>query len=924
MTEDASKSVDSQPDDFEKTVRERLGTHIEGVGTLQAIVGIGGMATVYSAETSSGASVAVKLMHEHLADKGSLRRRFIREAKILGQVDHPNAITVYDRGSASSGEAYFVMELLDGWEVETVWKKQDRQFPVEGALEVGVQGLDCLHAYHGADVLHRDLKPSNLFLTREGVVKLIDFGVARFRDRTSERTRAGTALGTPAYMAPEQAMGKVEILDARTDVYGFGAVLFTLLSGERVHEAETNDETLVMAATQPADSLAQHAPDVPAEVVQIVDRAVSWDPEDRFETADAMRAAIAELIETFPGELERRERGAAEEIEGTEHALDRDAADDVVDIDDRSIEGMEMMFERLEHSLNAARIYGWEHDKTTRNIEHTYEAFRETIDREHGEVFWKVRPHSFEIDGEPLWNAEEPFELVPYNLFLDGFRRLQLRSSMLLEEFIEFAEWLTLDPHRDLPPEDDLATALWDMALPSVDAKVVTAPTMIDPDGDDLLLEDAADDLMDRAASMMEDGAGKRLLVAMRTGAYAEANAMMDDGDSESVASGRLGQDFTVAERGLVGSSRLEQLSGAIDREKPDWESRIERVFGDIWGGAIDLDRDSEFVEVMQDVVELYVDSGRLDAILRILLRSYRRLESPAERRFFLEHILDDERVDALTDAVRRATPAAPEDPDAVPGVVDRYRKLLEILPDEHLDLLLDHMEHDHRPLRRAISRYLHRRAQGRVSALAEKLRDLDLAGGKLLLKIIATVGGDQAFDVLAAELDRDDPELRRRAVELLNRHFDLERDAYDLSDQIVALLDDPDEQLRLAALRLGRNTGTTAVVPAVADRATDSAFNSLSIDERREVLQTLAVLSRPKAQEIACELAEHHGVMPGDERQRTRVLALRILGEIGESERALEAAETGTGGWWWNSDEVRDAAETAYEQIERRTKADA
>ena len=928
-----------EQEQLQQQVEQRLGTKLEGVGVLEDVVGIGGMATVYRAERPNGQSVAVKLMHQHLADKGTLRKRFLREAKILDQVDHPNAISVYGQGTAPSGEAYFVMELLDGWEVETVWKKKDRQFPVAEALEIAMQALAALHAYHDSEVLHRDLKPSNLFLTKSGQVKLIDFGVARFHGTGTQHTRSGTALGTPAYMAPEQAMGKVDILDRRTDVYGIGAVLFTLLAGRRVHEADSNDETLVMAATQPADSLARHAPDVPTDVVQLVDKALSWDPDDRFSTAAEMRRAIQGLLDDSGEGLDREEKVSEEEREEAEEAVSEDVADVIVDISDEAIDGMQIMFDRIESMLNSARMYKWNHDKTKQKARHAFEAFVDIMDLDEGEVYWEVRPHSFEIVDICLWEPEEPFDLIPYNLFLDGLRRIQLRSSLTPGELIEFARWMNTDPEHELPPEDDLATILWDMELPSVDANIVSTPSIIDPSRDDLLQAEMQELMNDAEMFLGDGGIGQQVLLAMRGGAYAEAEAMADGTVSSST--GILGKDFTLVRKGMIDKNRVEQLNESIKPSNQQWKRRIEEVVTELWTETTDPVEDEKFLDSIQDLMEHYLAMRRLKPLLRILIRSYARLQKASQRQFLVNNLLDHEFISELADAVRvTTTPGAEdmrgysfdfkgfgdddeeEDDDTVDKkLLKLFGRLLKIVPEEHFTSILQEFVGGGEAYRKTIAKYIRRYAPSHERQIAELFDALDVDAIKMLMRILADAGTEPAFEELSDILadPEEELELRKHALKLLRKHFDLTRNRFDLTEVLGELVTDKNKELRFAALKLARKVGYKRMVPIITERAESREFNLLPVPERREVLQTLIALSRSKGLQVAIDMAKGHGVIPDDNRQKSRVLAIRVLGEMGENQDALEAVKKGSGGWWWNSDEIRDAAETAAEQIERR-----
>ena len=315
--------------------RTRNGEELDGVGELAELVGLGNIGAVYQVARESGELVAAKVMHEHIKENDSLRDRFLREATILDQTDHPSSIEVYGTGETEKGEAYFVMEYLEGRPLRQLAGKIE-DFPVGRSLQIAEQALDCLEAYHRAEVLHRDLKPANLFVTREGVVKLLDFGLARFRTEDRDPTQAGTAMGTPAYMAPEQALGHQDEIDERTDVFGMGAVLYKLLSGRTIHDIESVQATLVQAATSRPDPLETHAPDVPAPVTELVDRAVARSREERFQSAADMRDAIREARELIrDGEAESLDaEGSVAEL--TDEELSDDGVDQPMDDDLRS------------------------------------------------------------------------------------------------------------------------------------------------------------------------------------------------------------------------------------------------------------------------------------------------------------------------------------------------------------------------------------------------------------------------------------------------------------------------------------------------------------------------------------------------------------------------------------------------------------
>src|SRR5262249_24008969 len=203
------------------------------------------MAEVYRArDTRLGRDIALKAVNEALAGDAELGPRFEQEAGLVGSLNHPNLVAVYDFG-IHEGAPYFVTELLKG---ESLRQRLARgQIPVDTALEWGAQLAQGLAAAHAQGIVHRDVKPENIFVTSDGHVKLLDFGIAKLVEANraegphgslaatvtpaGEPTRTGAILGTPAYMSPEQVRG--EPVDARTDIFSLGTVLHEMLSGRR-------------------------------------------------------------------------------------------------------------------------------------------------------------------------------------------------------------------------------------------------------------------------------------------------------------------------------------------------------------------------------------------------------------------------------------------------------------------------------------------------------------------------------------------------------------------------------------------------------------------------------------------------------------------------------------------------------------------
>jgi eukaryotic-like serine/threonine-protein kinase len=293
------RTVSSVPQDD-----PRLGQVLRGKYRLERVLGTGGMATVYAATHRNRRKFALKLLHPELSAQAEIRARFQREGYVANSVGHRGAVAVLDDDVAEDGSAFLVMELLEGMTVEALWEKNGQTLPVPVALALADQLLDILHAAHESGIIHRDLKPANLFLTRDGSLKVLDFGIARLRDSTSiGMTQTGTTMGTPGFMSPEQARGTQSELDPQADLWAVAATLFTLLSGQLVHEGESAQMLVVNLLTQPARSILTVAPELPQAIADVIDHGLLFDKSQRFASAAQMRDALTRAERAVYGAL---------------------------------------------------------------------------------------------------------------------------------------------------------------------------------------------------------------------------------------------------------------------------------------------------------------------------------------------------------------------------------------------------------------------------------------------------------------------------------------------------------------------------------------------------------------------------------------------------------------------------------------------
>ncbi len=270
-----------------------------GFYRLIAPLGAGGMGEVWKARDEKlDRDVALKALPARLAADPEALARFEREAKAVATLSHPNILAIYDFGQAG-GRHYAIMELLEGQTLRELLA--GGPLSAKKAIEYGRQIAEGLAAAHARGIVHRDLKPENLFVTRDGHVKILDFGLARrgmaandpgltSSPTMARETEPGVVMGTVGYMAPEQVRG--DLPDHRADIFAFGAVLYEMLAGRRAFERPTNAETMTAILHEEAPSLTSVRSTVPPALEQVVEHCLEKRPEDRFQSARDLAFAL--------------------------------------------------------------------------------------------------------------------------------------------------------------------------------------------------------------------------------------------------------------------------------------------------------------------------------------------------------------------------------------------------------------------------------------------------------------------------------------------------------------------------------------------------------------------------------------------------------------------------------------------------------
>jgi eukaryotic-like serine/threonine-protein kinase len=941
----------------------RVGSVIKGKWTVDALLGVGGMAAVYAATHRNNQRAALKILHADFAREKAICERFLREAYVSNKVGHPATVQVLDDDQTESEEPFLVMELLEGQTVRDAWKKAGRAMPVTEVLAITEAVLDCLAACHAIGVIHRDLKPANIFLTNDGVVKVLDFGVAQFRSATAERTAMGTALGTPAYMSPEQAMGLVDQLDGRADIFSVGAMMHALITGQRINNGRTEQEALVMAATKPVPSVARTLPNLPIEIIQIVDKSLQWDRRNRYADAREMQASVTDALFKHGGRLTPRragQPGQALPLAPHQHAIPHHvgglaqpvapvaaispqvvttvpppavlearrsgpqsvptvpgrggqaqggapqppvvisslSAADPADGDPR-VQALRDLMKHFDRTLPSVRQLGWAHPATERALRTAFEAIADALSKDPRVMSFGLRPYSFTVGAagvgaaSTVWEPAPPYDAIPYNLFAAGLRTLSVDPGITMGELRELLTLFMLDPGRDLPPEDDIAAAFWERGLPHVRYESVDA--FAEGDGAE---REAFYSESDQVEAQAHDAARQH---TMRV----EAKAMVVSTDRG--AFGQQRPPSVLALDTVVRTVFHEQLE--VNREQ--WSERyIDALVEGYLDCAVNRDAPLVLASLRKSAADLVV-AGRIAVVVQLQQAVVERLgqrasggDRPKLAAAFTNALFGAEVLELTLKHLK-------EHPENVPSL----QPILATLSGGELPTMLGALRDElPPPVRDAVIGFVERVSPGREAEIGAAATGLDADTACAIVGLLARATTPGARQALLSLANSEEVNVRIEAKVLV-------AGAEHAHGELAQGLESPSPLVRMAALRAIARHKVRGAWPAVA-RATKAAdLSELGLDERREILRALIVVSPQSGEPMALELAKKGGVLLSAEREATRLAAIQALGEHSRSRAIAQALEELMQSRWGTSEETRAAAQAAARAILARAR---
>lgn len=903
-------------DDPATAAHARVGSTLNAKWTLERLIGVGGMGAVFAAKHRNGTRAAVKLLHAEFARETEIRERFLREGKIANSVDHPARVPVTDDDVSDEGEPFLVMDLLEGGTLNELRHRTGGIVPLEETLRIFEVVLDLLAQCHAVGIVHRDIKPGNIFITRDGDVKVLDFGVARMREPGSgvEATRMGTAIGTPSYIAPEQALGLTSQVDGRSDIFSVGACMHVALTGKRLNHARTEAESFVMAATQAAPSIANLAPELPVEVVACVDRALAFEREKRFQDAASMRSEVLGLLAALrAGQLVR----SAPKKEAGLRTRGNEALEEVDELSPEEKKEAQLrlaaVWKQIGTCLADVRQYGWLHPHAQRALDSGLQQIVDALAVSPSNVRWDVGPGAFLFEGAAVWAPDRiPFDRIPYQLFADGVRHIQIKEGFTKDEFRDLVAIL-LREIGGAGSEDDAVTAFWDRRFEHVAYVAIEAFAEGDGGESDPIMRGSMDLARELVASAQLDRDWHD--------ASLEGRAMRLNLSSQLRESGEAAAALALdpLQRATMGA----QLNLTDDR----WLERFVEAFAD---GYIDarIQRDHALLEgALREWTadELSLDAGAhrreiFDMFHALCAALVARVPNEARK---AEHavaqiMLPAANVSAILHGIEKESRDPALSQELHDSVISGIEKALVSLGDAAMLELACGCYGTSRSeaLRSVLLAYIEQWARGNEGRIGVLLESAPAELGITLVDLLSRL--QTAESVAALESASRSPHLAVRIEALTKVSSDRED---DVRVEVRKMLDDPSASARREALALVADRGLIAAGPAIVLQIQAADFHSLDVEERRQWFACLNALSPRRALTVCASIVKEHQIIPTEAVETTRMLAAEVLAGMASRE-ALEAATEAAKKRWWNTTIVREAAERAVEQIRARMAA--
>jgi serine/threonine protein kinase len=898
----------------------RVGTTIAGCYKLNRLIGLGGAGAVYEATALNGKRVALKVLHPSLSKLPDIRERFHREALIARRIFHPGVARILDDGASDKGDVYIAMELLEGESIETRAERTGGALPLNEVIAIAAAALEVLDAAHRVGVVHRDLKPDNLFLTIDRTLKVLDFGIARLdtNDRLVKRTQNGVIMGTPAFMAPEQAKASWGQVDKRTDVWAMGAIMFTLLAGRPVHPGGSVGEVIAAASMRPATSLGRVVR-APIPIVRVVDRALAFDQHERYADAAEMRAALLAGVEEMrhppaAGEAPTPSRGAAPaEIEALEEREPGEAGASpfaIIEATDEQRKSLKDLWKSLELALLAVTQYGMGHPETDKRLAQTVAFGVAEVARTQSPIQWNITPYSFTAGGVPVWEPDTPYDRVPYQLFADGIRIVTLLPGLAHPELDSFLRLVIRDRFRELAPEDDFVTLLWESDFSHVTYQAIDSFGTGD---------------LTRRSRFENDVRGIQALgQGLPRGQISKSFARKTEGRSAAASSASvlqlLGKEGVDASAIVKAEAMLSGRDDVSPRPTLDLTAEMKRVL------SARLSGDAQLVEpkFARSVALAWTEARTSGATLPLSQKLRAAIDGMAVGRpdaalraatamCATAGAAESELLRAVVSSgtMKKVLAFAKTHPTALDA--EALKAVVLSIDGACFDVVLEAvLAAEEGPLKDLlVGSYLTRPGLGNEARLGPLFKSASEETGLVLARMLGKLDTKEAKAALALAAGSPSGIVRIEALGSLEG-----ANSDRMRVELKALLEDGDGALRMTALRTMEKNAVRLAGPSLVLRIKSGKFDSLPIEERRQALRTLAALAPRRAEEVAVELLSNAGLLPSESHEQSRILAAELLGSIAQTEAAKDALAAAESSRWRSSEPLRVAAENARKRL--------
>lgn len=900
-----------------KQAATRVGTDLNSKWRIDRVLGVGGMGAVFAAtHKNNGTQAAIKVLHHEFARNREVFERFLREGRIANRIDHPAAVKVVDDGESSVGEPFLVMELLEGMTLAELMKRGGSRMPVDKLLSIFDTVLDLLGKCHEIAIVHRDIKPANIFLSKQGPVRVLDFGVARMREPDSgiDATRAGIALGTASFIAPEQALG-MEVIDGRADVFSVGACLYAQLAGERLHTAKSEAEEFVLAATQAAPSVARKAKDLAPELVALVDKALAYDRNQRFQSAQEMRAELLKLMAGLrAGRIKTAQKKQTGLVVRGKDAIEEGAAFDSPEELKEALHLLTNVFKQLGVAMMSIRQYGFSHPQTQRALAQARADIGTALAANAYAVRWDVTTTAFTFEGAAVWAPDRvPFDRIPHQLFADGIRKVQFKVGITEDEIRDFLVILLRDASSIFSTEDDSVTAMWDRRFEHVAYLAVDSFA----DGGEILQsgEDAAEwnALAERAIAFaridkdfedtnLESQAAEINISGMLVEAGESAARLAVD----DVTRASLGAQLATPPERWLDSYLVGLVPSYMEAKKRNELPLLHGALAEWTTDQVKLRSADRVFEMHHALAEAF-RAQKGDAVAKEVERTTAELMFSLDT---LREIMGDIASERWSgDGVQIAAP---------PQLTKGLAHALELLNSDAVFALACECLDSSRSasLKEVLVPYVRKWSAGQEATLGSMLRRSGPEMGKILIELLGNLKTPLAQQAIESAFVNPNLEVKLACLAHIG---DAVGDR--AREEIANLLDAPDVDVRQKTLELVAKLGVTPAGPVLVRRIQSDTFHDLSVDERRSWLTALHTLKASRAESVAIEVLTKRRLLSGDAVEQTRALAADMLAAQ-DTDEALKALDETLKQRWGTSAAVREAAQRAAATIRTRSAA--